>query len=89
MCEDFAPEHERHISNVEMSFSPAHVYTYSFEPNPDWSSFYASAAEIRAYFEKFAEKHNLMPFVKLNSKVLSAIWDEDKGICEYHASLRS
>lgn len=26
---------------------PAHAYTYSFEPNPNWSSFYAAAPEIR------------------------------------------
>ncbi|KIX04808.1 uncharacterized protein Z518_05679 [Rhinocladiella mackenziei CBS 650.93] len=26
---------------------PAHVYTYSFEPNPSWSSFYTSAPEIK------------------------------------------
>ncbi|KAK3650533.1 hypothetical protein LTR56_006238 [Elasticomyces elasticus] len=59
---------------------PAHVYTYSFEPNPDWSSFYANAAEIRKYFEDFAERHDLMPFVKLNTRVISAVWDEKKGI---------
>lgn len=61
---------------------PAHAYTYSFEPNPNWSSFYAYSAEIKKYFEDFAHKYDLHPFVKLNSKVLSASWVEEKGICE-------
>ncbi|KAI1630504.1 cyclohexanone monooxygenase [Exophiala viscosa] len=59
---------------------PAHSYTYTFEPNPDWSSFYAYAPEIRKYFDDFATKHELHPFVKLNSKVISATWNEDRGI---------
>lgn len=61
---------------------PAHTYTYPFEPNPDWSSFYAYAPEIRKYFEDFSTKHELRPFVLLNSKVVSAVWKEDQGICE-------
>jgi hypothetical protein len=67
---------------------PAHAYTYSFEPNPNWSSFYAYAPEIRQYFQDFADKYDLMPFVKLNSKVLSATWQEDKGICQFCLSCR-
>ncbi|KAH0847215.1 hypothetical protein AYO21_02604 [Fonsecaea monophora] len=61
---------------------PAHAYTYSFEPNPEWSTFYAYAPEIKQYFEKFADKYDLHPNIKLNSKVLSATWVEDKGIYE-------
>ncbi|OCK82817.1 cyclohexanone monooxygenase [Lepidopterella palustris CBS 459.81] len=61
---------------------PAHVYTYSFEPNPNWSSFYAYSPEIRQYFEDFAAKYDLMPYVRLNSKVLSATWVEERGIYE-------
>jgi cation diffusion facilitator CzcD-associated flavoprotein CzcO len=57
-------------------------YTYAFEPNPDWSTFYAYAPEIKQYFENFANKYELDPYVKLNSKVLSAIWVEEKGIYE-------
>jgi cation diffusion facilitator CzcD-associated flavoprotein CzcO len=61
---------------------PAHAYTYGFEPNPDWSSFYASGPEIRGYFENFAAKYELMRFIRLNSKVLTATWHEDEGICK-------
>ena len=59
---------------------PAHAYTFSFEPNPNWSTFYAYAPEIRQYFEDFADKYELRPYIKLDSTVQSAIWDDPKGI---------
>ncbi|KAK4936739.1 hypothetical protein LTR10_022463 [Elasticomyces elasticus] len=59
---------------------PAHAYTYSFEPNPNWSTFYAYAPEIKRYFQDFAEKYGLMRYVQLNSKVVSAVWDEAQGM---------
>lgn len=61
---------------------PAHSYTYPFEPNPEWSQFYASAPEILQYFKDFATKHDLYKYVQLNSRILSTIWDEEKGICK-------
>lgn len=57
-------------------------YTYAFEPNPNWSTFYAYAPEIKEYFENFAKKYELDPYVTLDSRVLSATWIEDKGIYE-------
>ena len=32
------------------------------------------------YFEDFAAKYELNPYIKLNSRVVSATWDEAKGI---------
>ena len=36
---------------------PSHLYSYSFEPNPEWSHRYAPGAEIQAYFEGVAQRH--------------------------------
>ncbi|KAK2770186.1 hypothetical protein FQN53_005696 [Emmonsiellopsis sp. PD_33] len=58
---------------------PAHIYTYTFEPNPNWSSYYAYAPEILQYFKGFCEKHDLQKYVKLEHKVLSARWLEERG----------
>lgn len=33
------------------------------------------------YMERFADKYDLLPYIKLNSKVLSAVWKEEEGIC--------
>lgn len=58
---------------------PAHIYTYPFEPNPEWDFFYASGEQIRQYFEGFAKKYGLNRYFQLNSRVKSAVWDEEKG----------
>ncbi|KAF6228775.1 hypothetical protein HO173_011622 [Letharia columbiana] len=58
---------------------PSHSYTLTFEPNPEWSGFYAFGSEIQAYFQKFYEKYELQPYMKFDTKVLSAVWHEDKG----------
>ena len=40
---------------------PAHMYTYSFEPNPNWSNFFAKGPEIQKYFiTLFVNISNLM-----------------------------
>ncbi|OOQ89761.1 putative flavin-binding monooxygenase [Penicillium brasilianum] len=55
---------------------PAHIYTFPFEPNPDWSSFYASGSEIWQYIKRTTEKYGLDETVQFNSKITSAIWDD-------------
>jgi cation diffusion facilitator CzcD-associated flavoprotein CzcO len=61
---------------------PAHTYTYTFRPNPEWSGFYSYSDEIQTYFEKFYDEFKLAQYVRLNTKVLSATWFEDDGECE-------
>lgn len=58
---------------------PAHIYTYTFEPYTEWKSYYAYAPEIQEYFVNFCNKYNLRRYIKLQHKVLSAIWHEDRG----------
>jgi cation diffusion facilitator CzcD-associated flavoprotein CzcO len=38
---------------------PAHLYTYSFEPNPGWSHVFAPGPEIQAYFQNVARKYGV------------------------------
>ncbi|KAI0490332.1 flavin-binding monooxygenase [Xylaria cf. heliscus] len=54
---------------------PAHSYQYTFNPNPNWSSFYAPGSEICAYLEATAKKFGVMRFVKLSHEVISCRWD--------------
>lgn len=58
---------------------PAHIYTYTFEPNPDWSSYYASAPEIHKYFVGFCDKYGLRRYIKLRHRVLGAVWHEEEA----------
>lgn len=56
---------------------PSHSYQYSFDPNPDWSAFYAPAEEICAYLHRVAEKYGVLRHVKTSHKVTECRWNED------------
>lgn len=58
---------------------PAHTYTFPFDRNPEWSGYYSYSSEIKDYMTRFYKKHNLEPFVVLNTKVISASWDDIQG----------
>lgn len=68
--------------SIDRAWWPAHAYTYPFEPNAEWSSFYAGAPEILQYFQNFAKKYDLNKYIKFNSSVKEAIWNEEEGKCE-------
>jgi cation diffusion facilitator CzcD-associated flavoprotein CzcO len=55
---------------------PSHLYSFSFEPKPDWSRPYAPQPEILAYLEHCAAKYGLLPHCRFGDAVRSARWDE-------------
>ena len=55
---------------------PAHAYTYTFEPYPDWKAYYATGAEVQGYFELVAEKYGILPDIRFNTEVAALDWDE-------------
>ncbi|EGY17506.1 uncharacterized protein VDAG_01188 [Verticillium dahliae VdLs.17] len=59
---------------------PSHLYTFSWDPKPDWSHYFAYGDEIQRYFEDFAERNGSKRYMKLNTKVVEARWDEPKGL---------
>ncbi|KAL9080957.1 MAG: hypothetical protein Q9159_007463, partial [Coniocarpon cinnabarinum] len=63
---------------------PSHSYQYSFEPNPDWSSLYASSTEIEAYLVKIADKYHVHRFVRLSHQVEDCQWDGSKWRLRIH-----
>ena len=64
-----------------------HFYCYSFEPNNDWTHFFAEQHELRDYFTKVIDKHGLAEHVRWQTEALSAEWDDDEGM--WSVSLRS
>ncbi|KXN84254.1 Putative sterigmatocystin biosynthesis monooxygenase stcW [Leucoagaricus sp. SymC.cos] len=60
----------------------AHVYTWSFEPNPNWSSVYAGTDEILKYFNNFCDKHDLRKYCQFKKRVTRAEWDNAGGYWE-------
>lgn len=57
---------------------PAQMYTYAFEPNPDWSHRYASGAEIQSYFERVARKYGVTDCIHFNEAVTDARFENGK-----------
>ncbi|GME65311.1 predicted protein [Neofusicoccum parvum] len=60
---------------------PSHIYQYSWAPNPDWTHFMSPGAEIRAYLEKVCDVFDLRKYIRFNTELLRATWN-DKGYWE-------
>ncbi|MFN0088916.1 MAG: flavin-containing monooxygenase [Acidimicrobiales bacterium] len=58
---------------------PSHLYSYSFEPNPNWSMTYAGQAEIQAYVRACAEKYGLIEHIRFGETVERAVWEDGDG----------
>jgi hypothetical protein len=57
---------------------PAAFYSFSFAPNPKWTSFYPPGPEIYEYLRDVCDKFGLTDKVSLNTDVLGAKWLEDE-----------
>jgi cation diffusion facilitator CzcD-associated flavoprotein CzcO len=55
---------------------PSHAYTYSFEPNPDWSMHFPPGAEILRYFERVFHKYGIDRCTRFGEAVTRCAWDE-------------
>lgn len=53
----------------------SHYYTYSFEPNPGWTSRLPQGDEIQRYLLRVAEKHDLRRHVRFGMEVVEARHD--------------
>jgi cation diffusion facilitator CzcD-associated flavoprotein CzcO len=60
------------------------TYSYSFEPNPNWSRMYAPGAELKAYASNVADKHGLRPHMRFNASVEQVIYDEANKLWTVH-----
>ncbi len=54
----------------------SNLYSFSFEPNPQWSRTYPTQPEILAYLERVADKHDLRRHCRFDTRVVGARFDE-------------
>ena len=66
---------------------PSHSYTYTFEPNPDWSHRFSPGGEIQVYFERVAEKYRVVERIRFGEEVASLTWRD--GRWRQDASVRA
>jgi cation diffusion facilitator CzcD-associated flavoprotein CzcO len=57
----------------------AHVYTFSYEPNFNWSASFVGQPEIEAYLQRCATKFGLDPHIRLNTRITRAVY-RDEGV---------
>jgi cation diffusion facilitator CzcD-associated flavoprotein CzcO len=63
---------------------PSHMYSFSFEPNPEWSREFASQPEILAYLRRCADKYGLRPHIQFNTQVVGAVYDAAACLWNVH-----
>jgi cation diffusion facilitator CzcD-associated flavoprotein CzcO len=61
---------------------PSNLYSFSFEPNPNWSYFFSRQPEIGQYLEHCSDKYDIRRHVKFNTTVTELRWIDDKQVWE-------
>jgi cyclohexanone monooxygenase len=64
----------------------SHLYSFSFEQNPNWSRQFAEQKEILAYLEHCADKYELRPHLRCNVEVKRATFNEDSALWQLELS---
>ena len=57
----------------------SHLYSFSFEPNPNWSRQFSPQQEILQYIEYCVAKYDLAAHILYNCNVSKAVFDEQSG----------
>ncbi|MEV4171740.1 NAD(P)/FAD-dependent oxidoreductase [Nonomuraea sp. NPDC049709] len=55
---------------------PSHMYSYSFELNPDWSRMFSPQEEIQDYLRACAAKYGVTPHIRYGKRVVSLEYDD-------------
>ena len=58
---------------------PSHLYSYSFEMNPNWSRAYSKQPEILAYIIACKKKYDLEAHIRYNTTITEAVFQEKEG----------
>ncbi|CAF1177988.1 unnamed protein product [Adineta steineri] len=61
---------------------PSNLYSFSFEPNPNWSHFFGRQPEIGQYLEHCTDKYDIRRHIKFSTTVTKMKWLDDKQLWE-------
>jgi 4-hydroxyacetophenone monooxygenase len=56
-----------------------HFYCYSFEPNNEWTEFFAQHGELQEYFETCMRRYQVEDRIRFDTEVTGARWDDDQN----------
>ncbi len=54
----------------------AHLYVYSFAPNPAWRSRYAKGPDIWRYYHDVARRYGVLPHIRYGQEVAECHWQQ-------------
>ncbi|MBD2837495.1 NAD(P)/FAD-dependent oxidoreductase [Pseudomonas sp. JM0905a] len=54
----------------------SHLYSFSFEPNPNWTRMFAKQEEIKTYLEGCWEKYHLQDKTLLSTEITRLAWND-------------
>ncbi len=60
------------------------TYSYSFEPNPNWSRVFAPGAELFKYAQHCASKYDVKRYMRFNTAVSKTVFDEAEDVWRVH-----
>lgn len=63
---------------------PSHMYSFSFEPKPDWTHMWSFQPEIQEYLLGVTEKYGLRDHVHFGAHVDRAHWNDAQGRWHVH-----
>jgi 4-hydroxyacetophenone monooxygenase len=66
--------------------NPNHMYSYSFEPFHDWPQHFSTQPILISYFRRIAEKYDLKKFVRFETEMVEASYDEQRSM--WHAKTK-
>lgn len=58
---------------------PSYLYSFSFAPSTDWTRRYPEQPEILAYLRRCAGQYGLRPYLRLNTEVTAAHFEDATG----------
>ena len=56
---------------------PSQLYSFSFAPNPDWTSSFSAQPEIHAYLRRVAREAGVLDRFVFDTRLEDARWDDD------------
>jgi cation diffusion facilitator CzcD-associated flavoprotein CzcO len=65
---------------------PSHLYSFSFAPNPNWSSTFSPQDEILDYLKDTANRYGVMPHVSFDTELEEARWDDEQQLWRMETS---
>ncbi|PXX66738.1 cation diffusion facilitator CzcD-associated flavoprotein CzcO [Nocardia tenerifensis] len=65
---------------------PSPLYSFSFEPKPDWPQRYSGRDAIHAYLRGVAERNGVFDAIQFGAEVTEAVFDEGTGQWTVHTA---